>query len=263
MKKVLVSICMVSAVLAMSSCRTVEKAASLSSISGEWNIVEVNGAKVVLGEGRTAPYIGFDTTTGRIHGSSGCNRMMGGFDVNSVPGALEFKGMGSTRMMCPDMTTENNVLNALGQVKSYKKAGKNKMYLCNASKRPVMMLEKKAADLGLSSLNGEWLIQKVNGEVIPTGMEKQPFIKFNVKDKTIHGCAGCNLMNGGFVSSTEDPKAISFPAVMSTMMACPDMEVEGKVMKALNEVKSFAIQEDGTVSLYDANSGIALLLKKK
>lgn len=28
--------------------------------------------------------------------------------------------LGSTRMACPDMTTEQNVLNALGQVKSYK-----------------------------------------------------------------------------------------------------------------------------------------------
>ncbi|HJD75701.1 META domain-containing protein [Bacteroides reticulotermitis] len=263
MKKVLVSICMVSAVLVMSSCRTVEKAVSLSSISGEWNIVEVNGAKVVSGENRTAPFIGFDTTEGRVHGSSGCNRMMGSFDVNSTPGTLEFKGMGSTRMMCPDMTTENNVLNALAQVKSYQKAGKNKMYLCNASKRPVMMLEKKAADPGLSSLNGEWLIQKVHGEAIPTGMEKQPFIKFNVKDKTIHGCAGCNLMNGGFVTSVENAEAISFPAVMSTMMACPDMEVEGKVMKALNEVQSFKVQADGTLALYDASNGVALSLKKK
>ncbi|THC77943.1 META domain-containing protein, partial [Bacteroides fragilis] len=32
--------------------------------------------------------------------------------------------------------------------------------------------------------------------------------------------------------------SISFPNAISTMMACPDMEVEGKVMKAINEVKS-------------------------
>ena len=43
--------------------------------------------------------------------------------------------------MCPDMTTEKNVLSALAQVKGYKKAGKGKMYLCNASNRPVVVLE--------------------------------------------------------------------------------------------------------------------------
>ncbi len=46
MKKVFVSICMAGAALAMSSCRSVEKAIPLSSINGEWNIIEVNGSKI-------------------------------------------------------------------------------------------------------------------------------------------------------------------------------------------------------------------------
>lgn len=43
--------------------------------------------------------------------------MMGSFDVNAKPGSLELTGMASTRMMCPDMTTENNVLNAFAASK--------------------------------------------------------------------------------------------------------------------------------------------------
>ena len=50
MKKVFVSICIAGAALAMSSCRSVEKAISLSSINGEWNIIEVNGSKITPGE---------------------------------------------------------------------------------------------------------------------------------------------------------------------------------------------------------------------
>lgn len=143
MNKVLVSICIAGAALAMSSCRLAEKAVPLSSINGEWNIIEVNGLKVTPGESRVLPFITFDTATGRVSGSSGCNRMMGSFDVNAKPGSLELGAMGSTRMMCADMTTERNVLNALAQVKGYKKAGKDKLYLCNASNRPVVTLEKK------------------------------------------------------------------------------------------------------------------------
>lgn len=41
MKKVFVSICIASTVLAMFSCRSVEKAVPLASINGEWNIIEV------------------------------------------------------------------------------------------------------------------------------------------------------------------------------------------------------------------------------
>ena len=143
MKKVFVSICVAGAALAMSSCRSVEKAVPVSSINGEWNIIEVNGSKVALGESRTLPFIAFDTATGRVSGNSGCNRMMGSFDVNAKPGSLSLGAMAGTKMMCPDMTTERNVLGALAQVKGYKKAGKDKMYLCNASNRPVVVLKRR------------------------------------------------------------------------------------------------------------------------
>lgn len=55
MKKVFVSICIAGAALAMSSCRSVEKAISLSSINGEWNIIEVNGSKITPGESKSLP----------------------------------------------------------------------------------------------------------------------------------------------------------------------------------------------------------------
>ena len=77
MKKVFVSICIAGAALAMSSCRSVEKAIPLSSINGEWNIIEVNGSKITPGESTPLPFIAFDTATGRVSGNSGCNRMMG------------------------------------------------------------------------------------------------------------------------------------------------------------------------------------------
>lgn len=262
MNKLLVSICMAGAALAMSSCRSVEKAIPLSSINGEWNITEVNGSKVTPGESRTLPFITFDTATGRVSGNSGCNRMMGSFDVNSKPGSLELGAMASTRMMCPDMTTENNVLSALAQVKGYKKAGKDKLYLCNASNRPIVVLEKKEANVKLSVLNGEWKVKEVNGEAIPSGMEKQPFIAFDVKEKTIHGNAGCNLINGGFETNADNAKSISFPRVASTMMACPDMEIEGKILKAMNEVKSFDVLAGGGIGLYDANNALVIVLEK-
>lgn len=120
MKKVLLSICMVSAVFAMSSCGSTKEAASLSSLNGEWNIIEVNGSAIVPAENQELPFIGFDTATGKVYGNSGCNRMMGSIDLNSKPGTIDMSRLGSTRMACPDMTTEQNVLNALGQVKSYK-----------------------------------------------------------------------------------------------------------------------------------------------
>ena len=47
MKKVFVSLCMASVLMGLSSCASTKNAATLSSISGEWNIIEVNGTAVV------------------------------------------------------------------------------------------------------------------------------------------------------------------------------------------------------------------------
>ena len=55
MNKVLVSICIAGTALAMSSCRSVEKAMPLSSINGEWNIIEVNGSKVT--QAKAEPFL--------------------------------------------------------------------------------------------------------------------------------------------------------------------------------------------------------------
>ena len=44
MRKVIVSIFIASAALVMFSCRSSKEALSLSSMNGEWNIIEINGS---------------------------------------------------------------------------------------------------------------------------------------------------------------------------------------------------------------------------
>lgn len=263
MRKIVVSIVVAAAALALMSCGTTKKAVSLSSLSGEWNIIEINGAAVVPGQGQELPFIGFNTANGKVFGYSGCNRMMGSFDLNAQPGVLNLSRLASTRMACPDMTTEQNVLNALDQVRGYKKAGRHNIALCNASGRPVVVLAKKDSSVKLSALNGEWNIVEAGGQLIPSGMEKQPFISFDVKQKTLHGTAGCNLINGSFATDKDNPRSISFPGMAATMMACPDMEVEGRVLAAMNEVKSFDVLAGGGIGLYNADGTLVMVLKKR
>ena len=163
MKKVFVSLCMAATLVGLSSCASTKNAATLSSLSGEWNIIEINGSAVVPAPNQEFPFIGFDTKTGKVYGNSGCNRLMGSFDVNAKPGQIDLGALGSTRMMCPDMTVEKNVLAALGQVKKYKQLGKENMALCGSSNRPLIVLQKKEASSKLSDLNGRWIISEAGG----------------------------------------------------------------------------------------------------
>ena len=41
MKKVFVSLCMAATLMGLSSCASTKNAATLSSLSGEWNIIEI------------------------------------------------------------------------------------------------------------------------------------------------------------------------------------------------------------------------------
>lgn len=263
MKKVFVSFCMAGILVGLSSCGSTKNAATLPSISGEWNIIEINGVVVVPAPDQEFPFIGFDTKNGKVYGNSGCNRMMGSFDVNSKPGTISLGALGSTRMACPDMTVEQNVLSALSQVKKYKKLGRDNMALCGPSNRPILVLQRKEATVKLADLAGKWMIGEVAGEAVPEALESQPFIEFNIAEKRLNGNAGCNIINGTFRIEEESATSISFLQVVSTMMACPDQAMEGRVLKALNAVRSFGRLTGGGIGFYDADNNLVMVLLRK
>lgn len=264
MKKICVYLSMVAVVAAMSSCASTKNLAQVSDLGGEWNIIEINGTAVVPAPGQSFPYVAFETNTGRVYGNSGCNRLMGSFDTNAKPGELTLGQVGSTRMMCPDMTLEKNVLSALSQVKKYTKLVDGQLALCGKSlKRPILVLKPRKPDVSVTDLGGRWKITQAGGEAIPDGMEKQPFLELNVAEKKVHGNAGCNVINGAFVTDENNASAISFPNLISTLMACPDMEVEGRVTKALFEVKTFARLAEGGIGFYNAAGELILVLVKE
>lgn len=130
-------------IIALASCATTNKTVTLNDIAGEWNIVEVNGETLDTSKSDTKPFIGFDLKEGRVYGSSGCNRIMHTLDKNAKAGTIDLEHMASTMMMCPDMEIEQKVLGALTKAKSYRKAGKNKVELCNVNGKRVALLTKK------------------------------------------------------------------------------------------------------------------------
>lgn len=95
------------------------------SFSGEWTLTEINGKQIESEEGKPAPFIIFDTNENKVNGNAGCNSFFGSFITDTTnPSALKFDNMGSTKMMCANMETEDNFFMAMGQVSSIE---------CNAS----------------------------------------------------------------------------------------------------------------------------------
>lgn len=270
MKKLFLSFGIVCATLLMASCSVSKKTVSVSSLDGEWNIIEVDGQHVTAAAGLHAPFIGFNVGDMRIFGNSGCNRMMGTFTADSlIPGKLQFGPIAGTRMACLDMTVEKSVLATLANVRFAKTVEtEGRLALCDESGKQIVLLEKKApeeaAPVTIASLAGEWAISTVAGEELGAS-QKEPFIGFNLDENRVFGSAGCNSINGAIKQDEEetDAKALTLGPIAATMMMCPDMEVERKVLKALNAVKSFDILSDGKAALYDADKNELMVLMKR
>lgn len=90
------------------------EAASLKET--HWKLVELMGKPVA--QGTTPPNITLSSDD-RFHGSGGCNRIMGGYELKE-PGRLRFVNSASTMMACMDtMELEREFLDMLGKVDSY------------------------------------------------------------------------------------------------------------------------------------------------
>ena len=127
----------------MTACGSSKQAVQPVDLTGEWNIVAINGDTV---HAANKPFIGLDMADKRVYGNAGCNRMMGTFEIDSLnPGKIQFGQIGTTRMICPDMDTENKVLQTLNNVKGY--AGTEEgLVLTDTEGNTLMTLEPSATN---------------------------------------------------------------------------------------------------------------------
>ena len=136
MKKVMNLFVVVMAVVAMASCA--EKK-SLEVLGGEWNVVSVG--ELVVPDSVDA-FIGFDLAEQIVYGCTGCNQLTGAMPAEVKPEMPMFAALGSTRMMCADMTIEDAMLPALGQVVDFNVEGDN-LYLLGVDGATLLSLQKR------------------------------------------------------------------------------------------------------------------------
>lgn len=140
MKKLLAGMAVVAA---LASCATSNSALSTNGLNGKWTIVKIDGNNVTPDADLETPYLGFDVKTKHVYGSTSCNQLIGSFKANAKTGEIDLGEMGSTRMMCHDMQTEQSVLNALAKTKTYKLAADGSLLFADGTGKTVMELKKQ------------------------------------------------------------------------------------------------------------------------
>ena len=107
-------------------CKSAQGAkASFTDLNGDWNVVEINNKKVVP-EVSTQVMI-FDVSAKRISGHSGCNRFSGAIEYTDThKNIIKFLQVASTRMACPDMEGEMEMLEAINKIVRFEALEKGK-----------------------------------------------------------------------------------------------------------------------------------------
>ena len=136
MKKITILFVAVIAMMAMTGCN--EKK-TIETLNGEWSVTTIGEMAV---PDSVDAFMGFNLEEKTIYGSTGCNQLTGSLPTEITPKVPLFAAMGSTRMMCADMTFEDAMLPALGTVVDFKLNG-NTLLLLNADGQTVMTLEKR------------------------------------------------------------------------------------------------------------------------
>lgn len=116
-------------------------AATNSYIDGQWNIVKVFGHDLQPSD--QTPAIVFNTKEMRISGTTGCNRIMGKVErTPAIEHSMLLKDVATTRMACPDMQNEKDILAALNEVASVGKLPNGNIAFFNKGGNIVIELTK-------------------------------------------------------------------------------------------------------------------------
>lgn len=110
-------------------------------------------------------------------------------------------------------------------------------------------------------LEGKWKVVEVKGEKVAE--EGMPQMNFNMAEKKLHGNTGCNLFNTTLTLDPDDVSAITIAPGASTMMACPNMDLETLVLQSMEQVRSVkAGKDESEMLLVDQDGNVLMVLDK-
>jgi heat shock protein HslJ len=127
------------------------------------------------------------------------------------------------------------------------KLGENRITQLDLNGNPITgplagqyVLTKSSSDI----VNRYWKLVTVNGKrvVVNESQIKEPHVRFSPDKLSVTGNGGCNNFRGTY--KLTDNNGITFSPLMATKMACIEMDVEDRLLKALSETGSYTVEND-------------------
>jgi heat shock protein HslJ len=111
-------LCIILACVIGIGCSSSAKTTQKDTLEGKWTFVgstERSPGASPMGE---MPELSFETATGKVTGSTGCNKIMGSYSTSG--NGFSFGPLATTRKACPNMEVEKFFTGFLDNVGSYK-----------------------------------------------------------------------------------------------------------------------------------------------
>lgn len=112
----------------------------LGFANGAWQVTKLNGTAVPTD---VEMQMVIDIPEQKLHGNAGCNTMNGSIYMNpDKQNSLEFKNIATTRMTCPQIALEQQLLTALAQVTTVQLGKEGSLMLDDANCHTLVTLTK-------------------------------------------------------------------------------------------------------------------------
>lgn len=226
-------------------------------LNGEWTIVKVKDQDVPQED--KMPYINFETATGRLYASNGCNTINGDFKLSG--NTLQLSHVAITMMLCHDVPFEHEITALLSGENAPAVDIRNighESYLTLTDKASGLNLQARRHNMGF--LNGQWRIAQLNGKAVN---DEEANIFIDLGEMKVHGNTGCNYFNGEIYIDPSKSNSVEFGKMGITRMACPKFEQEQAMMLALEETTTAIQGDNGRVMLLKADGTPVIVLEKQ
>lgn len=175
----------------------------------------------------------------KVIGFIGCNRITGSYTIEDKSN-IKFNQLATTRMACPNMELENDVLKVLNTTDSFT-IKNGKLSLNNSNALLATFIEMSANEI----VNKYWKLKKLEGSNVQMATNQEREQYFILKsDGSISGFAGCNHFNGNY-ELTEGNRISIQNNMAATLKACPDVAInESAFFKVFELADNYTINGD-------------------
>lgn len=259
MKKLFLSATLVlislAVVLGMQSCGT--KPIDTKKLEGYWVLDQLDGVQAKDAFKGPMPTLEFNFADSLVAGSAGCNRYFGKFEITKE-NVFSAPNLVSTMMMCDFENKEDEFMKTMSSkpVIGFDKEGA--LIFSDKDSKVVLrfVLGEKPAEtqamepITIDALMGSWTMTTLAGETAKKSGQDL-FIEF-AADSTVTGNAGCNNFRSKVDFGADNQ--LTFAPVVSTKMACPELDQETMFLTLLQNPVQVAIDGDALAFLQDGKT---------